>query len=137
MKWKRWLLPSLALLLPLAGAASAAELTGRILGEKCVQKGAIGDCYLKWAKPMVLWDSDTGDYYYIELADEAATTGAGEDCSPEDFCFQGKDLTQVALDKSFGQGKAMVQGEVVAEDTIRLSRLELENPPGNREFTPA
>ncbi len=137
MKTMRWLLPLAALLLPLAGPSLAAELQGRILGEKCVKQGEIGDCYLKWAEPMVLWDSETGDYYYIELAGKEATAEAGKDCSPDDFCFQGKDLTQVALDKSFGQGKALVRGEIVGEDTVRVSRLELESPPSEREFTPA
>ncbi|NIR96652.1 MAG: hypothetical protein GWO03_00830 [Gammaproteobacteria bacterium] len=136
MKIRRWLLSCLVVLLPLAASAPAAELTGRILGERCVQQGDIGDCYLKWAEPMVLWSSETGDYYYIELAgSEASPQKAAEGCSPEDFCFQGESLTQVALDKSFAQGEAEVEGKIIGDRKIRISRLELINPPGEREFT--
>ena len=104
----------LALSIPMSvfsGSAVGGDVKGRILGELCAQRGKIGECYLKWAEPMVLW-TEEGDYYAIELA--------------------GKDVDQVALDKAFGQ-EVVVEGEL-REDHIRIEKLTVLNPVGKKEF---
>lgn len=107
-------MPLLALFLSIAvfaGSALGGELKGRILGELCAQRGKIGECYLKWAEPMVFW-TEEGDYYAIELA--------------------GKDVDQVVLDKAFGQ-EVVVEGKI-REDRIRITKLKVLNPKGKKEF---
>ncbi len=104
----------LALSIPMgvfSGAAAGEEVKGRILGELCAQRGKIGECYLKWAEPMVLW-TEEGDYYAIELT--------------------GKDLDQVVLDKAFGR-EVTIEGEV-SEDRVRIDKLTVLNPVGKKEF---
>ena len=58
---KRLVVPILAvgavLLFAARDVAMAAELEkfkGRLVGEKCAKLGKIGECYLKWASPMVI-----------------------------------------------------------------------------------
>src|SRR3990167_3990915 len=75
--------------------ALADTMKGRILGEQCAKSGKIGECYLKWAEPMVFWTQE-GDYFHIKLA--------------------GKDLDEVSLDKAFGlevevDGKILDKGK--------------------------
>lgn len=99
-----------------ADLALAETMKGRILGEQCAKTGKIGECYLKWAKPMVFWTQE-GDYFQITLA--------------------GKDLDQVALDKAYGE-EVEVEGTIVDKGTdkgkIQVSKLTLLNPPGKKEF---
>ena len=96
--------------------ALAEPMKGRILGEQCAKLGKIGECYLKWAEPMVFWTQD-GDYYRIKLAD--------------------KDLDQVSLDKAFGQ-EVEVDGAIVIngpdKGKILVSKLTVLTPPGKKEF---
>ena len=96
--------------------ALAEPLKGRILGEQCAKLGKIGECYLKWADPMVFWTQD-GDYYRIKLA--------------------GNDLDQVSLDKAFGQ-EVEVDGVIVTsgpdKGKILVSKLTVLTPPGKKEF---
>lgn len=96
--------------------ALAETMKGRILGEQCARTGKIGECYLKWAEPMVFWTQE-GDYYHIKLA--------------------GKDLDQESLDKAFGQ-EVEVDGAIVDKGTdkgkIQVSKLTILNPPGKKEF---
>lgn len=115
-----------------AGIAGGEELKGRILGEKCAQEGKIGECYLPWAEPMVLW-TDEGDYYRIELGGKVqAEDRAADECTAENSCWEGVALEQAVLDKGFGQ-EVQVAGERVG-DRIQLARVTLLNPPGKKEF---
>jgi len=99
-----------------ANLALAEPMKGFIVGEQCAKLGKIGECYLKWAAPMVLWTQD-GDYYRIKLA--------------------GKDLDQASLDKAFGQ-EVEVDGTVVDKGPdkgqLQVSKLTLLNPRGKKEF---
>ena len=46
--------------MPAVSCADGENLRGWIVGEKCVKAGKIGDCYLKWAYPAVIWtESET------------------------------------------------------------------------------
>jgi hypothetical protein len=134
MKIGRMLLIAAVLAVPLAGLSVAEEMKGRILGEKCAQMGKIGECYLQWAEPMVFW-TEEGDYYHIELGGKAPAKQAGEadDCTPEKFCWQGEELDQVSLDKGFGQ-EVQVVGTIIGDERIQLAQLTLLNPPGKKEF---
>jgi hypothetical protein len=134
MKTGRVLLIAAVLAVPLAGLSMAEEMRGRILGEKCAQMGKIGECYLQWSDPMVLW-TEEGDYYHIEFGGKVTAMQAGEadECTPEKSCWQGEELDQVTLDKGFGQ-EVQVVGEIIGDDSIRLAQLTLLNPPGKKEF---
>lgn len=132
MKIRRLLLIAAVLAVPLAGPPSVAEeMKGRILGEKCVQMGKIGECYLQWAEPMVFW-TEEGDYYHIKFGGKMPV-GETDECTAEKFCWQGKDLDQAALDKGFGQ-EVEVEGKIIGKDRIQLAQLTLLNPPGKKEF---
>jgi hypothetical protein len=131
MKVRRILL-MVMLSVPLAGLSLAEEIKGRILGERCAQEGKVGECYLGWSDPMVLWTGE-GDYYRIEFAGKAPAGAEAEECTAEKSCWQGEALDEVTLDKSFGQ-EVEVVGERVGEDRIQLARLTLLNPPGKAEF---
>lgn len=101
-----------ALLVAAQDAAVAAELEkfkGRIVGEKCAKLGKIGECYLKWANPMVFF-TDEGDYYAIERV------GVAEE----------------KLDEAFGQ-EVEVQGQIV-DDRVRIVQLSILRPLGDKEF---
>ena len=78
MKTKIMLMICGLLTVPLASLSVADEMKGRILGEKCAQMGKIGECYLQWAEPMVFW-TEEGDYYRIELSSKAPEKKAGDD----------------------------------------------------------
>jgi hypothetical protein len=96
--------------------ALAEPMKGYIVGEKCAKLGKIGECYLKWADPMVFWTQD-GDYYRIELV--------------------GKDLDQVSLDQAYGQEvqlEATVVKKGAGNGTVQVSKLALLNPRGKKEF---
>jgi hypothetical protein len=100
------------MLLAAQGAVAAEELEkfkGRIVGEKCAKLGKIGECYLKWANPMVFFTED-GDYYAIERVG----------------------LAQERLDEAFGQ-EVEVQGQIV-DDRVRIVQLSILNPLGGKEF---
>ncbi|MBI5750613.1 MAG: hypothetical protein HZA59_00525, partial [Hydrogenophilales bacterium] len=115
--------------------APAETMKGRILGEQCAKSGKIGECYLKWAEPMVFWTQE-GDYFHIKLAgkdlDKASPDGQiGKVNDPNTFA--GKDLDEVSLDKAFGQeveveGKVLKQGK--DKGKIEIAKLTLLNPPG-------
>ena len=101
-----------ALLLAEQAAVAGAELEkfkGRIVGEKCAKLGKIGECYLKWANPMVFF-TEEGDYYPIERA------GVAEE----------------RLDEAFGQ-EVEVQGRIV-DDRVQIVQLSILNPLGGKEF---
>ena len=134
MKIGRLLFIAAVLAVPLAGLSVAEEMKGRILGEQCAQQGKIGECYLQWAEPMVLW-TEEGNYYRIELVGKAPAKPAAEadECTPEKFCWQGEGLDQVSLDKGFGQ-EVQVVGTIIGDDRIQLAKLTLLNPPGKKEF---
>lgn len=110
---RRFGLVGALILWAMAGTAFAQgeQIKGRLIGETCAKKGRVGECYFKWANPMVLW-TEEGDYYRIDL--------------------RGEGLDQVALDKAFGK-EVLVEGEVT-EGTIRVTKLEVLNPVGKKEF---
>ena len=134
MHKRHYLFPALLMAALATGMAGGEELKGRILGEKCAQEGKIGECYLQWADPMVLW-TEEGDYYRIELGGKVrARDGAEEnECTPENSCWEGAALEQVTLDKGYGQ-EVQVEGDRIGADRIRLARVTLLNPPGKKEF---
>lgn len=107
-----------ALLVLLAGAAQGDEpqrLQGRILGRACAEQGRVGECYLKWAEPMV-FRSDEGTIHRIDLA-----AGA---------------IKQERLDEAYGlevelYGKLLRDGQGAA---VSISQLNILKPPGSREF---
>lgn len=107
-----------ALLAVPAGAAGGGEpdrIKGLIVGQKCAELGKIGECYLKWADPKVLW-TEEGDTYGIDLA-------AGG-IKPE------------RLDEAYGL-EVEAYGKVMAEEggkRLRIERLNILKPPGAREF---
>lgn len=95
-----------------ATAAAGAELDrfkGHIVGEKCAKLGKIGECYLKWAEPMVFF-TEEGDYYVIDKTS----------------------IAQDRLDEAFGQ-EVEVQGRIV-DDRVEIAQLTIRKPPGSREF---
>ncbi len=102
----------------LAVTARGEELTkakGRIIGQQCAEKGKIGECYLKWADPMVFW-TDEGDSYAIDLAASG--------------------IKQERLDEAYGlevelYGK-IVPGTPAAR--VQISQLNILKPPGAKEF---
>ncbi len=107
-----------ALLAALAGTATGEELArikGRIVGQKCADLGKIGECYLKWADPAVLW-TEEGDIYGID-------TAAGG-IKPE------------RLDEAYGL-EVEAYGKVVPGENgnrLQIARLNILRPPGAREF---
>ena len=118
MPIKSWL-PIMAALLALAAVPGKAEepnrIQGRILGQKCAEQSRIGECYLKWADPMV-FRTDAGDTYRIDLA-------AGG-------------IKQERLDEAYGlevelYGKVLRDGQGAR---VGISQLNIVKPPGSREF---
>jgi hypothetical protein len=132
MKMKRWVVAGAVVSLLFTGFAVSEEFKGRILGEKCAQEGKIGECYLQWAEPMVLW-TDDGDYYRIELGGKPQAQAAEDECMLENSCWEGTALEQATLDKGFGQ-EVRVEGKRIGADRIQLARVTLLNPPGKKEF---
>jgi hypothetical protein len=115
----RFLIAAGAFLALLAGqvfSGEQAQLKGRITGEKCAQLGKIGECYLKWAEPMVFWTED-GDYYAIDLS---AKSG----------------VAQEKFDEAFGQ-EVEAQGEILKNgkiERLRVAQLNILRPPAGKEF---
>ncbi len=101
--------------IPLAWAGTAfaqqEQIKGRVVGETCARKGKVGECYLKWAHPMVLWIED-GSYYRID--------------------FLGEGLDQAALDKAFGR-EVVMEGWITGR-TIKVTRLTVLDAGGKKEF---
>ena len=101
-----------------AAAAAGVELEkfkGRIVGQQCAEKGKIGECYLKWADPMVFW-TEEGDTYAIDLARSG--------------------IKQEKLDEAFGQ-EVEVFGNIAKvgkNDQVVIAQLNVLKPPGTREF---
>lgn len=91
--------------------AAGERIKGRILGETCVRKGKIGECYLKWANPMVFW-TEEGDTYRIVLV--------------------GEQLDQVSLDKAFGR-EVIMEGWVT-DEAIKVTKMTVLNPARKKEF---
>ncbi len=118
MKTGLRLAPIVAVLSVLAGTAWGEELTkvkGRIVGQQCAEKGKIGECYLKWADPMVFW-TEEGDSYAIDLAASG--------------------IQQERLDEAYGlevelYGKIAPGGK---GDRVQISQLNILKPPGAKEF---
>jgi len=102
---------ALAVCASTADASGLEQFKGRVVGERCAVAGKIGDCYLAWANPMVLW-TEEGDTYQIEL------TGEG--------------LGQSTLDKVFGR-EVIIEGELRGE-VIAVRTVTALNPPGKKEF---
>lgn len=91
------------------------KIKGRIIGEQCAAKGKIGECYLKWADPMVFW-TEEGDAYAIDLAASG--------------------IKQDRLDEAFGL-EVEVYGKIVPGekgDRVRIAQLNILKPPGTKEF---
>lgn len=106
----------LALLAGQVFSEELAQLKGRIIGEKCAQLGKIGECYLKWAEPMVFW-TEEGDYYAIDL-----TAKGG--------------VVQEKFDEAFGQ-EVELQGEILKNgksERIRVTQLKIMRPAAGKEF---
>lgn len=95
----------------MAVASEPIQIKGRIVGERCALEGKIGDCFLAWANPMVLWTED-GDTYRIAL--------------------EGGGVEQVALDKAFGR-EVLMEG-IVEGDLIKAVKFTALNPAGKKEF---
>lgn len=91
--------------------AQGGEIKGRVIGETCARNGKIGECYLRWAHPMVLWTED-GGYYRIALL--------------------GEGLDQAALDKAFGK-EVVVEGSITGR-TIKVTKMVVLDPGGKKEF---
>ncbi len=87
------------------------QIKGRLIGETCAKRGKVGECYLKWAHPMVLSTGD-GSYYRISLL--------------------GEGLDQAALDKAFG--KEVIMEGWVTDGTVKVTKMTVIDPGGKREF---
>jgi hypothetical protein len=106
----------LALLTGQVFSGELAQLKGRITGEKCAQLGKIGECYLKWANPMVFW-TEEGDYYAIDM-----TAKGG--------------VAQEKFDEAFGQ-EIELHGEILRNGEsgrIRVTQLKIMRPAAGKEF---
>lgn len=106
----------LALLTGQVFSGELAQLKGRITGEKCAQLGKIGECYLKWANPMVFW-TEEGDYYAIDLSGKSG-------------------VAEEKFDEAFGQ-EVELQGEILkngGKERIRVAQLKILKPPAGKEF---
>jgi len=101
-----------ALALPTA-AQEITKLKGRVVGERCAKTGKIGECYLKWADPMVLYTED-GDQYAIDFGGRNA-------------------ITQERLDEAFGQ-EVEVHGWVTGGTRVQMSQLNILRPAAGKEF---
>jgi len=107
---------ALALGALIAGPGFAQDLTklkGRIIGERCAKAGKIGECYLKWADPMVLY-TEEGDRYAID--------------------FGGRhQVPQERLDEAFGQ-EVEVHGWLIGGAKVQMSQLNILRPVAGKEF---
>jgi hypothetical protein len=107
----------LAVVLFAAGVAGAEveKFKGQIVGQQCAEKGKIGECYLKWADPMVFW-TEEGDTYAIDLA--------------------GSGIKQERLDEAYGL-EVELYGKITPDakgDRVQISQLNILKPPGAKEF---
>lgn len=94
-------------------AQELAKLKGRIVGERCAKAGKIGECYLKWADPMVLY-TEEGDQYAID--------------------FGGRhQVPQERLDEAFGQ-EVEVHGWLIGGAKVQMSQLNILRPAAGKEF---
>lgn len=84
---------------------------GWLIGEKCAEAGKVGECYLKWAYPMVLYTEQKKTYYF-ELLDEK--------------------LDEESLDKAFG--REVVMEGWVSEDRIMVVKMTVLEASGKKEF---
>lgn len=113
----RWAL-IVAVLSVFAGTAWGEELAkikGRIVGQQCAEKGKIGECYLKWADPMVFW-TEEGDTYAIDLAASG--------------------IKQERLDEAYGLEVELYGKFIPGEkgERVQIAQLNILKPPGKREF---
>lgn len=92
-------------------AEELAKFQGRIVGAKCAQLGKIGECYLKWADPMVFW-TDAGEYYAIDAGKSS--------------------VNQEQIDVAFGQ-EVEVHGRIAGK-RIEIAQVNVLRPPGAKEF---
>jgi hypothetical protein len=105
----------LSVLVGTAGGEDLAKIKGRIVGQQCAEKGKIGECYLKWAEPMVFW-TEEGDTYAIDLAASG--------------------IQQERLDEAYGL-EVELFGKIVPDkqgDRVQISQLNILKPPGAKEF---
>jgi hypothetical protein len=113
----RWALivAALSVFTGTAWSEELAKVKGRILGQQCVEKGKIGECYLKWADPMVFW-TEEGDTYAIDLAASG--------------------IQQERLDEAYGLEVELYGRTVPGEkgDRVQISQLNILKPPGAKEF---
>lgn len=116
--WRQVLMAVSLSVLAVAVAAAGEELAkvkGRIVGQQCAEKGKIGECYLKWADPMVFW-TEEGDSYAIDLAASG--------------------IKQERLDEAYGL-EVELYGKIVPGDKgdrVQISQLNILKPPGAKEF---
>lgn len=112
---KRYIAGAVFLLLMLASVgvsfAEGERFKGWLVGEKCAEMGKIGECYLKWAYPMVLWTEEK-ETYHIELL--------------------GEGLDEVSIDKAFG--KEVVMEGWVSEGRIMVVKMTVLEASGKKEF---
>ncbi|OGI39014.1 MAG: hypothetical protein A2V91_05835 [Candidatus Muproteobacteria bacterium RBG_16_64_10] len=92
-------------------ADELAKIKGRIVGAKCAQTGKVGECYLKWADPMVFW-TDEGEYYAIHAGKSS--------------------VNQEQIDAAFGQ-EVEVHGRIAGKQ-IEIAQVNVLRPPGAKEF---
>lgn len=97
--------------MPAVSCADGENLRGWVVGEKCVKAGKIGDCYLKWAYPAVIW-TESGDTYRIELV--------------------GEGLDETSVDKAFGK-EVEVEGWV-SENQVMVVKMTVLDAAGKKEF---
>ena len=106
---------ALSVFMGTAWSAELAKVKGRILGQQCVEKGKIGECYLKWADPMVFW-TEEGDTYAIDLAASG--------------------IKQERLDEAYGL-EVELYGKITPGEKgerVQIAQLNILKPPGKREF---
>ena len=94
-------------------AQELTKLKGRVVGERCAKAGKIGECYLKWADPMVLY-TEEGDQYAID--------------------FGGRhQVPQERLDEAFGR-EVEVHGWLIGGAKVQMSQLNILRPAAGQEF---
>lgn len=104
---------AISVISPHAAAQELTKIKGRIVGERCAKAGKIGECYLKWADPMVLYTED-GDQYAIDLGGRNR-------------------VAQEGLDEAFGQ-EVEVHGWVIGGTKVQISQLNILRPAAGKEF---
>ena len=97
--------------MPSISYADGEKFRGWIVGEKCVQAGKIGDCYLKWAYPAVIWTEEGKSYRFEFLAEG---------------------LDEVSVDKAFGK-EVEFEGWI-SEDQVMVVKMTVLDTSGKKEF---